>query len=219
MVQIIYNDLGRSKDFVAAAVATLGDFEHDMIGLAWVMPHGNSLVPVGIEGPPNVLDGLDTVTLEQQAQLLQRHFHTLMQWLGGNGLLGSQGAFEIVENGQQVADEGFFFSRGLSLGISPGALFEVVEVRGEAQVIVLLCGQILKEYDWIGRRRISDGSGRILRIGRWTRRIGIHGLPLVALYYNPWFFHGVHGNAAVLYFGASARAFHDFMTMGSPLRA
>ena len=45
------------------------------------------------------------MAVEQLAQLLQRHRHTLMQRLEGNGLLGSQGAFEIVESRQQVADE------------------------------------------------------------------------------------------------------------------
>ena len=163
MAQIIHNDLGRTKDLIAAAVAALGDFEDDLIGLAWVMPHGNRLVPVGIEGPTQVLDGLDAVAVEQLAQLLQRHPHTLMQRFGGNGLRGSQGTFEIVENGQQVADECFLFRRGLLLGISPGALFEIVEVGGEAQVILLLCGQLLLEYGWVSRRSISAGGGQILR--------------------------------------------------------
>jgi hypothetical protein len=100
MAQIIHNDLGRTKDLIAARVATLSHFEDDLIELAWVVPHENSLVPVGIEGPPHVLDGLDTVVQEQLAHLLQRHRHTLMQWLGGICLPGSQGTFEIVENGQ-----------------------------------------------------------------------------------------------------------------------
>ena len=156
MAQIIHNDLGRTKDRIAAAVATLSHFENGPIGPAWVVPHGNSLVPVGIEGPPQVLDGLDAVAVEQLAHLLQRHRHTLMQWLGGNGLLGSQGAFEIVENGQQVADECFLFHRGLLGGISPGPLLEIVKVGGEAQVSVLLCGQLLLEYGWVSRRSIGD---------------------------------------------------------------
>jgi hypothetical protein len=156
IAQIIYNDLGWTKDLIAAAVATLNNFEEDLIGLAWVIPHGNSLVPVGIEGPPHVFDGLDAVTVEQLDHLLQRHRHTLMQWLGGDGLLGSQGAFEIVENGQQVADECFLFRRGLLVGISLGALLEIVKVGGEAQVIVLLCGQFRLEYGGIIRRNLPD---------------------------------------------------------------
>ena len=61
-------------------------------------------------------------------------------------MIGGQGAFEIVENGQQIADEGLLFGRGLLLGIAPGALSEVVEVGGEPKVFVLLCGQLLLEY-------------------------------------------------------------------------
>jgi hypothetical protein len=62
--QIIHNDLGRTKHFVAAAVATLDDFEDDMIGLAAVVPQRNGFVPVRIEGPTNVLDGPNAVALE-----------------------------------------------------------------------------------------------------------------------------------------------------------
>ncbi len=156
MAQIIHNDLGWTKDRIAAAVATLSNFEDGLIGLAWVTPHENSLVPAGIEGPTHVLDGLDTVAVEQLAHLLQRHRRTLMRWLGGNGLLGSQGAFEIVENRQQVADECFLFRCGLLAGIAPGPLLEIVKVGGETQVIVLLRGQFLLEYGWISRRSISD---------------------------------------------------------------
>ena len=66
MAQIIYNYLGWTKDLTAAtaAVATLSNFEDDFIRLAWVVPHGNSLVPVGIEGLTDVLDGLDAVAVE-----------------------------------------------------------------------------------------------------------------------------------------------------------
>jgi hypothetical protein len=156
IVQIIYNDLGWTKDLIAEAVAMLNNFEDDLIGLAWVVPHGNSLMPVGIEGPPHVLDSLNAVTVEQLAHLLHRHRQTLMQWLGGNGLLGSQGAFETIENGQQLADECFLLGRSLLVGISPGAFLEIVKVSSEAQVIVLLCGQLLLKYGWVSRRRISD---------------------------------------------------------------
>ena len=79
MAQIIYNNLGWTKHLIAAAVAALSNFEDDLIGLARVMPHRNGLVPVRIEGATQVLYGLDSVTVEQLAQLLQRHFHTVIQ--------------------------------------------------------------------------------------------------------------------------------------------
>ena len=64
MAQRVHNDLGRTKHFVAAAVAMLQDFEYDMIGLAAVLPHGNCLMPVRIERLTNVFDGLDPMTVE-----------------------------------------------------------------------------------------------------------------------------------------------------------
>jgi hypothetical protein len=70
MAQIIYNDSGWTKDRIAAAVTTLRHFEDDPIGLARVVPHGNSLVPAGIEGLSQVLDGLDAMAVEQLAHLL-----------------------------------------------------------------------------------------------------------------------------------------------------
>ena len=84
-----------------------------------------------------------------------------------------QCAFEIVLNGQQVADEGFLFRRGLLLGITPGALFEVIEIGGKPQVVVLLRGQLFLKYSGASRRNISDGSGRILRLAYRTRMIGV----------------------------------------------
>jgi hypothetical protein len=156
ITQIIHNDLGWTKDLVAAAVATLCHLEDASIGPAWVAPHGDGLVPMGIEGPTYVLDDLNAVAVEQLAHLLQRYRHTLVQGLGRNRLLGSQSAFEIVENGQQVADEGVLFHRGLLVGIAPGTLLEIVKVGGEAPVIVLQCGQRLLEHGWVGRRSINN---------------------------------------------------------------
>ena len=181
MAQVIHNDLRWAKDMVAAAIAALGNFKDDLIRLATIVPQRNRLMPVRIEGPPNVLDGFDAVALEQLAHLLQRHRHPLMQLRGGGGWLGSQGAFEIVENRQQVADEGFFLRGGLLLGIAPGALLEVVEVGSEAQVIVLLGGQLLLEDALVRRRSMRNDNGNIRRIGRRAGRFRIDGWRLVAL--------------------------------------
>jgi len=64
MAQVVHNDLGRTKDRIAVAVATLSDFEDDMIGLAGVVPHENVIVPIRIEGPSHFLDGFDAVAVE-----------------------------------------------------------------------------------------------------------------------------------------------------------
>ena len=96
-------------------------------------------------------------------------------------MLRSQGAFEIIENGQKVANEDFFLNCGLSLGIAPGALLEVVEISSETQVIVLLRGQLLLEYDKITRRNRNDSNRRIWHIGCRAERIVGQGLRLGAL--------------------------------------
>ncbi len=58
-------------------------------------------------------------------------------------MFAGESAFEIVEDGQQVANERFLCCRSAFLEIAPGALSKVVEVRGKAKIIVLLCGQLL----------------------------------------------------------------------------
>jgi len=57
--EIIHNDLGRTKHLVPAAIAALGNLQDDMIRLGRVMAHDNGLLPVRIEGLPNVLCRLD----------------------------------------------------------------------------------------------------------------------------------------------------------------
>ena len=164
-IQVIHNDLGRSKDLITAAVTTLRNLKNNMIRLEWIMPHRNSFVLVRIKGQASGFDGLDAVAAEQSAQLLQRNSHPLAQWIRVSGMLASQGSFKIVESGQQVSNKCFFLRRGMSLGISLGARFKVSEVGRKEQVVILLCGQLPLELDWVRRRKISDSPGRILRIG------------------------------------------------------
>jgi len=171
LAQIIHNHLGWTKYFGAVAVTPLDDFADNLIRLAGVVPHGHSFVPVGIKWPTDVLDNHDPVVLEQLAQLLECLCHSLLQLRGGTGLSGRQGAFEIVENGQQVGDEGVFLRRRLVLGIAPGAFSEVVEVSGKAQVIVLLGRELLLEDGWVSRRRHSCRGGKF-GIAGWQHGAG-----------------------------------------------
>jgi hypothetical protein len=152
VIQVIHNDLGRPEDLIASAVTTLRNLKNNLIWLERIMPHGNGFVPVRIEGQSSGFDGLDAVTAEQSAQLLQRNRHPLTQWIRVSGMLGSQGAFEIVESRQQVSNKRFFLRRGLPLGVSLGALFKVSEVSGEAQVIIFLRGQLPLKSVWSDRR-------------------------------------------------------------------
>ena len=79
-----------------------------------------------------------------------------MQLRGRCGSFASQRTFKIIENGQQVLDEGLLFRRGLLLGVAPGALAEIVEVRGQTQIVILLRGQRRLEQGGISRRRFRD---------------------------------------------------------------
>jgi flavin-dependent dehydrogenase len=65
------------------AIAALDYFEDDMIWLVWLVPHGNRLVSVGIEGKADGLDFINPVALEQPVQLFQCHFDALAQRLRG----------------------------------------------------------------------------------------------------------------------------------------
>ena len=120
------------------------------------MPHRDRLVSVRVERLAQCLDGFDAVALKQPAQLLQRHLHALMQLRRRSSTLTSHGAFEDVENGQQILDEGFLFRRRLLLRIAPGALAEIIEVRGQTQIVILLRGQRRLEQGGISRRRFRD---------------------------------------------------------------
>ena len=157
MAQIIHNHLGGTKDPVAAAVAALGDFQNDLIGLTCIMAHGNRRMPVGIERTTNGGHRLNAVLEEQLPQLLQCQRHPLLQ-LGRSCGRRGKGAFEIVECRQQVADKGFFLSRSLLLGIPPSAFLKILKVGRQLQIIILLGSQLLLEFGKIPRRRAAVGS-------------------------------------------------------------
>ncbi|MDR3406211.1 MAG: hypothetical protein P4L99_27250 [Chthoniobacter sp.] len=82
MARIVHDNLGRAKHFITTRITTPNDFEDDVIGLPWIAPYRDSLVPVRVERLPQCLDGLDAVAMEQPSQLLERHLHALMQLLG-----------------------------------------------------------------------------------------------------------------------------------------
>ena len=143
IAEVVHDDHGWAKELIAAGVAALSLCEDNLIGLVWIMANGNGFVPVGVERLTDTLDGLNAVALEQPPQLLQRQCHPLMQRIGGIGMPTSQGAFEIVHRRQQFADKRFLLRRSLLLGIAPGALYEVIEISGEAQMIGLPGGEFL----------------------------------------------------------------------------
>ena len=180
MIQNIYNDLGRTEDLIAEAVAAMRNFKNDLIGLVRIMPRTNRLVTVRIERQADVLDGLNTVAAEQLSQLLQRYSHTLMKGCRSRRVLGSQSELEIVEHRQQVADEGFFFRRSGQSGVPPGAFLEIFEVGGEPQIMILLFSQLLTEND-----RIICRCG-LVRIVCRVWKIGLHVLPFIDILRHPF---------------------------------
>ena len=74
-----------------------------------IMPLRDRFMLARIELLANALLGLDAVLADQLPQLLQRHLHPLMKlWRIGRGA-GGKGAFQVVDDGQQFADERFLF--------------------------------------------------------------------------------------------------------------
>jgi len=79
MGQVINHHFGRSKDLLASPIPTLQNLKDGVVGVGGIVTLGNRFMPVRIERLANTLLGLDTMLAEQQAQLLQRHLHTLVK--------------------------------------------------------------------------------------------------------------------------------------------
>src|ERR1039458_2025112 len=102
-------------------------------------------MPVRVEWSANALLGLDTMLLEQQAQLPKRHFHTLMELRGAWGYTGGQSAFEIVDCRQQLMDERFLLHGRTGIAFLASAPLEILEIGGQAQVHIFLFGELLAD--------------------------------------------------------------------------
>ena len=103
--QIIDHNFGRPENFRPSPVTALCNFQDGVIKLGRIMALGNCLMLVWVERLADNFSALDTVLREQQAQLLQRHRHTLMKLLRSGGYAGGQRAFEIINDGQQFLNE------------------------------------------------------------------------------------------------------------------
>jgi hypothetical protein len=114
---------------------------------------GNRFMPVRVEWSANALLGLDTMLLEQKAQLPKRHFHTLMELRGAWGYTGGQSAFEVVDCRQQFMDERFLLRGRTGVAFLAAAPLEILEIGGQAQVHILLFGELLAD-------RVRFSSGR-----------------------------------------------------------
>ncbi len=145
MCQIIYHHFGRSKDFFTSPVTALEHLKDGMIGLGRVVALRNSFMSVRIKRLTDALLALDAVLAEQQAQLLQRHLHTLMKLARTRGCTGSQSTVEVVYCGQQFTDERFLLRDRTGLAFLTTAPLEILEVGGQAQIQVFLLDEFLAE--------------------------------------------------------------------------
>jgi hypothetical protein len=114
-------------------------------GVGGIVALGNRFMPVRVERLANALLGLDSVLAEQQAQLLQRHIHTLMKLWGSGGCAGGQSTFEVIDCGQQFMDKRFLLRCRTDLALLAAASLEILEVGGQAQVHILLFGELLAD--------------------------------------------------------------------------
>src|SRR5208282_6019615 len=101
MRQVINHYFCRSKDLLAPPVAALENLEDGFMSLSRIVALRNRFMPTRIKRLADDFLGLDAVLADQQAQLLQRHLHTLMKLPGAGGGASGQSPFEVVDDGQQ----------------------------------------------------------------------------------------------------------------------
>ena len=111
-----------------------------MVGLRGVVAHGDGLVIVRVEWLSEALFGFDTVATQKLGELLEGHLHTLLELFRRGRDVAAEGAFKVVNDRQQFADESFLLRSRAALGFLSGSLPEVVEVGGQAQVAAFLGG-------------------------------------------------------------------------------
>jgi len=102
-------------------------------------------MPVRVERLANALLGLDTMLLEQQAQLPKCHFHTLMKLRGAWLCTGGESAFEVVDCRQQLMDERFLLRGRAGVAFLAAAPLKILEIGRQAQVDILLFCELLAD--------------------------------------------------------------------------
>jgi hypothetical protein len=145
MRQVINHHFGRAKDLLPPPISALQNLKDGVVGVGGIVTLGNRFMPVRIERLANTLLGLDTMLAEQQAQLLQRHFHPLMKLWGAGGCTGGQSTFEVVDCGQQFMDKRFLLRGRTGVAFLAAAPLEILEIGGQAQVHILLFGELLAD--------------------------------------------------------------------------
>ena len=120
---------------------------------------------------------LDADLAERVGELTHHQLDALDQSLGRRGVRGGGGAvgggaLEVVEDGQELAQE-IVAARALGVfELAPGALAEVVEVRGRAEELVLQSRRL--------RLGLSERIGALHGAGRFAAGVGAAGLSVRA---------------------------------------
>jgi hypothetical protein len=140
VIQIVHNYFGRTKHFVAPAITGLQNLDHSMIGLRWVVAHGDRFVAMRVEGPADRFLRFNAMAFQELMQLLQRHPDAIAQLFRGR--ITGEGALEVIDDRQKLADESFLLRRGAPIGLARGPFAEVIEIGREPEIQVLLLGQI-----------------------------------------------------------------------------
>src|ERR1022692_2158061 len=148
--QVIDHHFGRPEDLCTSPVAALRDLKYGVVGLHRVVALGNRLMLMRVELLADDFSALDAVLAEQEAQLLQRHLHTLMKLLRTGGCAGGQGSFEVVNDRQQLMDERFLLRGCARLGFLATASFEILEVGDPGQEAIPLCGEFVEARVRVG---------------------------------------------------------------------
>jgi hypothetical protein len=171
--QVIHHDFGRAQNLRPAPVTTLKHIKNRVVCLGRIMPLGNGFMLMRIKRLADNLIAYNPVPAEQQTQLLQGHFHPLAKLLGTGGCTGGQRPFEIVNHGQQLGNEGFLLGRSPALTFPPAAPPEILKVRRQSQMHILLLGEFLFE-----RVRLGGGGQRWWSLiihnvnwGQWGRHV------------------------------------------------
>jgi hypothetical protein len=79
VLQVIDHNFGRAKDLLTSPITALEHLQDGVVGLGRIMALRNRFMPVRVERLADTLLCLNAMLAEQQAQLLQRHLHTLMK--------------------------------------------------------------------------------------------------------------------------------------------
>jgi hypothetical protein len=93
---------GPAKDFVAAAVTALEDFENRVVLLCGVIARGQGIVPVRIEGLGRDCLRFRCHGAAALVKLLQGHLHAPTELLGRGGFVAGDRALKVVDTRAEV---------------------------------------------------------------------------------------------------------------------